>query len=573
MNYIRRFSATEKAVFGALVAIACIAAFSMAWQVRAMLTVEVPARGGSLREGAIGLPRDINPVLAVTDVDSSISALVYSGLMREENGNLVPDLASSYSVSPDGLTYAFTLKDGLHFQDGSPLTADDVVFTVQKIQDAALKSPLRADWQNISAAASSTDVVVFTLKQPYAPFLSNTTVGILPKHLWGGLSDDQFSLSQLNIEPVGSGPYQESSISRDSGGIPTSYSLVPWKGYYGQAPHIGSIVFSFFPDQDKALSALDSGSIDSLPSVPPDAASRLASDSAQPYTIATAPLPRIFGVFFNQNQAPVLADKNVRAALDMTAPRQAIVDQALYGYGVPIDGPLPVLDPSSASSASSTAAQQPSDASTSIAAAQALLEKNGWKKDPVTGIYQNQPKGAKSATALSFDIYTADAPDLKEAADLLKSAWTALGAQVSVKVFEPSDLYQNVIRPRKYDALLFGEFIGQDRDLYAFWHSSERNSPGLNIAMYANSKADKILESIRTASDDATRASLYSQFANVIAADDPAVFLYSPDFIYAIPRSLHNVDLSGINVPSDRFANVTDWYMDTERVWKIFARR
>ena len=169
-------------------------------------------------------------------------------------------------------------------------------------------------------------------------------------------------------------------------------------------------------------------------------------------------------------------------------------------------------------------------------------------------------------------MYTADAPDLTQAADLVQKAWTSLGAQVNVKVFEAGDLYQNVIRTRSYDALLFGEQIGKDQDLYAFWHSSQRNAPGLNVSMYTNSKADKLLETIRTINDDAARSKAYAQLDQIIQTDIPAIFLYAPDFIYAVPKSLRGITLSSVTVPTDRFSSIQSWYIQTEKVWKVFAK-
>ncbi len=580
MNYINRFSATEKVIFGLLVVIATVTALAMADGINSFFMIEIPSNNGKLTEGLVGLPHTINPILAVTDVDRDISALVYSGLTTYKDGAFIPDLAASSTISSDGLTYSFTLKSGLHFQDGTPLTTDDVAYTIQKIQDAALKSPLRADWKDVTVKVISPTVIQLTLKQPYSPFISNTTVGIIPKHIWSALNDDQFVLSQYNIEPIGSGPYKESSIGKTNG-IPDSYSLSAWSDYYDQHPYISSMTFKFYADQEKALSALDSGSIDSLPSISAvDAArlaARLSSNTAASYRTIAAPLPRVFGVFFNQNQSPVLADKNVRMALNMVVDRNAIIKSALNGYGKAVSGPLPFsvsgvatpdlnagLDLSLKTTSSTSAA-------TSLLAAQNLLEKNGWVKDPTTKIYGLSKKGVKTIQTLSFDIYTANTPDLKQAAEMVRKSWTDLGALVTVKVFEPSDLYQNIISTRKYDALLFGEFIGSDRDLFAFWHSSERNSPGLNVALYTNSKVDKLLESIRNTTNDSTRQSQYLQFSQLIAADLPAIFLYMPDFIYAVPKSLHGIDLGTIALPSDRFNSIADWYDTTERVWKIFA--
>ena len=174
---------------------------------------------------------------------------------------------------------------------------------------------------------------------------------------------------------------------------------------------------------------------------------------------------------------------------------------------------------------------------------------------------------------LSFSISTGDAPDLKATAEILQKNWQALGADVSVKIFETGDLNQNIIRPRKYDALLFGEVVSRDFDLYPFWHSSERKDPGLNIAQYVNSKTDKILETLRKTTDLGERQNLYREFNTEISADTPAVFLYAPYFVYVAPERVRNISIGSIASPSERFGNVFEWYTETNNVWKIFTAK
>jgi peptide/nickel transport system substrate-binding protein len=150
--------------------------------------------------------------------------------------------------------------------------------------------------------------------------------------------------------------------------------------------------------------------------------------------------------------------------------------------------------------------------------------------------------------------------------------WQKIGADVSVKIFETGELNQSVIRPRKYDALLFGEIIGRDLDLYAFWHSSGRLDPGLNIAGYVNVKADKILENARTITDVQKRLDQYAAFETEVRNDIPAIFLYAPDFIYILPKNVQGVTIGSVTMPSERFSSVSDWYIDTENVWKVFVK-
>ena len=207
--------------------------------------------------------------------------------------------------------------------------------------------------------------------------------------------------------------------------------------------------------------------------------------------------------------------------------------------------------------------------------AKTLLIKAGWKQNQ-SGIFEKNTsvaKGAKkSPVTLSFSISTGNAPELKATAYLLQKEWQDMGADVEVKIFEIGDLNQNIIRPRKYDALLFGEIVGRDLDLYPFWHSSQRVDPGLNIALYTNIKANKLLENIRKETDETLQKKYFDAFKKEIKNDVPAVFTYSPYFIYLIPKKIHNVTLGTLTTPSERFSNIFEWYIETNHVWKIFIK-
>jgi peptide/nickel transport system substrate-binding protein len=273
----------------------------------------------------------------------------------------------------------------------------------------------------------------------------------------------------------------------------------------------------------------------------------------------------VFGVFFNQNQSEILLDKDVRQALNDSIDRDALVLSVLGGYGTPLTGPLP---PSVFLAATTTAAN---GSDLAIAAQQRLLAK-GWKLEG--GVLQKTTgtgKTAKTAT-LTFNLATANVPELRGAAEYLRQEWAHMGAQVNVQIYEQGDLSQNVIRTRKYDALLFGEVIGRELDLYAFWHSSQRNDPGLNIASYANATADKALEVMRQTSDNAERQRLYQQFLTELQKDIPAVFLYAPDFVYTVPNDLKGLQLGFIETPSDRYLSVAGWHRETDYVWPIFKK-
>jgi len=552
-----------RALFLALVALLVISSAGLLYMLQQSLTVSSPSHGGSLSEGVVGSPRFINPVLAISDADRDLTALVYSGLLRATpQGGYAPDLANSYTVSPDGKTYTFTLRDTVTFQDGSPVTAEDIAYTVQKTQDPALKSPLRANWDGVVAEAVDKKTVRFTLKSAYAPFVENLTLGILPKARWGGVSDEEFPFSELNAFPVGSGPYKVASVSRTSSGIPSLYSLDSFKGYALGEPYLSRLYIRFYQSEGALLTALQQGEVDSASGISPGNLKDLPAED-----IRTAPQNRIFGVFFNQNQSTILRDKAVRAALDSAINRTEMVQAVFRGYGTPLRGPVPPTLPGG-----SVSTESASTSAALAAAAQAKLLSAGWKLSG-SGVLQKTSGTGKNASTvtLRFDLATANVPELRAAAEYLRETWSLLGAQVDVKIYEQGDLSQNVIRARKYDALLFGEVIGRELDLFAFWHSSQRNDPGLNIAGYANAAADRALEQLRQTDDATKRMQLAATFLGELKKDIPAVFLYAPDFVYSIPNDIAGVDLGFIETPSDRFLSVPLWHKETDRVWPVFA--
>lgn len=553
------FTASGRALFLFFALLCAVSSIALVYMLNASLLVAAPAHGGSLTEGLLGSPRFINPVLALSDADRDLTALAYSGLLRATpEGGYEPDLAQSYSVSDDGRTYTFTLRPSATFHNGKPVTADDVVFTVAKIQDPALKSPLRANWDGVVATAPDAHTVQFVLKAAYAPFIKNLTLGILPKALWNSVPAEEFPFSELNSSPIGSGPYKVGSISRTASGIPSSYELTPFAGYALGQPYL-SLTLRFYQNEDALVQALKNGEVDAASGISPEKLAALKG-----INIATTPLNRVFGVFFNQNQSEVLRQKAVREALNAAIDRQDLIQKVLGGYGTPLTGPVPpsVLPP--ATSSSSTLG---------LDAARSILARDGWVLNDAGVLTKTTGKGASATTeTLAFDLATANVPELHAAADYLHDVWGQLGAQVNVKVFEAGDLSQNVIRPRKYDALLFGEVIGRELDLFAFWHSSQRNDPGLNVAGYANSTADHVLEQLRQTSDAQERAALYKQFSDELSADLPAVFLYAPDFVYSIPKDIQGLDLGLVESPSDRFLSVTQWHREVDYVWPIFRR-
>jgi peptide/nickel transport system substrate-binding protein len=557
-NTLRGASSREAKILGVAAIILIIGALGSVWTLNNRLSVEVPASGGTLREGVIGSPRFINPVLATSDVDRDLTALVYSGLMRKKGtGEFIPDLAESYTVSEDRKTYTFTLRDNAYFHDGKRVTAEDIVFTIEKIQDGTLKSPLRISWIDVTLEAPDEKTIIYRLKQPYAGFLASTTVGILPKHIWGGFSADEFQFSQKNIEPIGSGPFYIQNIKTQKHGTPVVYQLHRFRRFTLGKPYIKNIEFKLYANEQALQNGFESGDINEIHAFRPAYAQEI---SRRGVVVRDEPLPRIFAVFFNQSKTKILRDAAVVDAMNLALDRTSIIDQVLSGYGSPLAEPLPPM----------LRTADKKSVSPNQDSARMLLDKAGWILNPETGIRERGSGSAKEI--LRFTLSTANTPDLSASAQAIKEQMAEIGIDVEIRLFELGNLDRDVIRPREYEALLFGQVIKHDTDLYAFWHSSQRNDPGLNVALYANPRVDQLLERALITSDHDVRLKLYSDAAELITKDRAALFLYAPHFLYTTDKDLRGIIAGGIITPSDRFQDVSFWYLRTNRVWPFFDR-
>lgn len=560
---IEHLSATEKTILGVLSLIILISGYvALNDYLNKNFKVVIPDYGGEIVEGSVGSPRFINPLLAASETDKNLVALVYSGLMRiDRNGDLIPDLADKIEVSEDGLQYTFHISDKAKFHNETPVTADDVIFTINKAKDPELKSPKRSNWEGVLVERIDDKTVRFTLNQAYEPFLRNTTLGILPRNIWEGVTSAEFAFSIYNSNPIGTGPYKIKKITRDSIGIPKTYLLESYENFILGKPYINNITFKFSKNEDELIEMFKTGKIETIYGISPEKAKELQNSN---FEIKTTSLPRIFGIFFNQDKANVLASNSVRTALNISAPKEEIVSNVLFGFGQVIDSPIPDIfksnEEQNLNRESLTEDQR-------IAEAREILEKAGWKKNE-QGIYILDNKEGKKI--LSFSVATSNVKELVDAANKTIEAWNKVGAQVDLKVYDSNDFNQNIIRQRNYDAVLFGLVVGKTTDLYAFWHSSQRNDPGLNISGYANIKTDEILEKIRTLLRSSDTQDDIKKLETEIKKDSPAVSLYSPKFIYAVPKKIKGNEINYLVTADERFTNVYKWYINTEQILKAF---
>lgn len=539
----------------------------------------VPTEGGEYVEAIVGSPTYINPLFSQTSsADQDLTRLIFSALVRfDGNGVLVPDLAASYAIDDKQTTYTFTLKQDLRWHDGEPLTAADVVFTMQSIKDPNFKSPLYSTFRGVKVASEDEQTVSFTLSEPFAPFLSLLTFGIIPEHLWSEIDPLHATLAELNLKPIGSGPYRFASLSKDKKGNIREYLVERFGDYYQTGPFLQKITFKFFSSLDEAQTALKDGNADGLGFVA-SSLSNFSSNSNQ--NIYHLDLPQYTALFFNQGSNIALSDRNVREALAFATSREQIIAAAFSGSAEAIDDPLLSFFGQDIESAPKLIFDP--------AQAAALLDLSGWKKIMAENTASSTPantqlglaEGAPAPYArqkkiirdnkeelatLEIKLTTVQKDENIQVAEKIRELWQAVGVKVNVEIVDLNRIQRDVIKPRAYEVLLFGQILGRDPDPYPFWHSSQANDPGLNLALYNNKEADKLLEEARRANESAIRARDYLEFEKKLRADVPAIFLYSLKFSYLLPSSIQGVKTIKINQTADRFSTVNEWYINTQK--------
>lgn len=578
---IKSFNGKEFAVFTITLIVAFVSMVLLLSKINNSFMVEVPDEGGTITEGIVGSPTLVNPVIALSDADKDITSIVYSGLMRiTPEGSFIPDLAESFTISPDGTVYTFFLKQNAKFHDGSSVGVDDIIFTINKIKDPIIKSPKKNSWDGVTVTKKNENEIEFTLLRPYISFMDNTTIGILPSSLWSEVDSTEFRVSPLNVKAIGSGPYKIRSVTKNTDGIPVEYKLERFNDFTLGNPHIKNMNIKSFANEKDLIKALTSKLIDQASGLSPENAKIIEENG---YSINTTTLPRMFGVFFNKSKNKIFADEAVVKAFDYGIDRQNIIDQVLYGYGKTIHNPVPETIVKSGDNNTLFKNARLDEART-------ILDKAGWivQEDGI------RAKGGSSSTTttskvngktvkktvktnlpltrLSFSITTGDSKELKQAATIIKEQLGQIGVEVDIKkIYEAGQLNQ-VIRTRDYEALFFGQIVNHESDLFSFWHSSQINDPGLNIAMYNNKKVDLILDSTQKNQEEESRISKYKDLVNEFNNDIPALLIYSPEYLYATSNKLKNIDIKNITIQSDRFASIYTWYANTNHVWKIFTK-
>ncbi|MEU9884258.1 ABC transporter substrate-binding protein [Sphaerisporangium sp. NPDC051011] len=450
-------------------------------------------------------PDTLNPVLGYAPDGGS---LLFDGLVtRNADLTLKPALAERLPEAT-GTTVTFTLRQGVKFHDGTPLTSADVAYTYQAVLDAKNNSTIRGDYTAIeSVEATDPATVVFHLKYPYAPILQRATLGVVPRHLLDGQSLEK---AAFNTKPVGTGPYRFVSWTPGD-----KIVLEANPQYWGGTPAIKRLVMAYAADDNVRATRMAAGEFDAT-ELPPKAAARF--DGQAGLTVYQAPSADYRGVMFPL-EAPVTGDRAVRRALGLGLDRQAMVDTILAGAGRPAFGPI----------APDTTWHNPAvDGSPTPdqAGATRLLEEAGWKPGP-DGIRRKDGRPA------SFTLmYPAGDSLRKELALAFTSDAKKLGVDVRL-----AGLDWDAIVPRMAkDALVMGYGTPFDPDYTNFelFHSSFSGQGFFNPGHYKVPEVDALLEKGREQSDPSARKQAYDAFQQRIHDDAVWAYLVYLKHVYVV---------------------------------------
>lgn len=479
-------------------------------------------------EGVVGRVKNINPLFVdFNDADRDISQLVFSGLIKYDpvKKNFFPDLAQNWERSGNGLSYTFTLRTDALWHDQTPVTADDIIFTFRDvIQNPGFRNPmLKNAFEGVSVNITAPNTVTFVLPKANSYFISNLTVGILPKHLLADIPAASLDKSSFGQHPVGSGPYVLNSLKLDPDGDIADLSA--FQQYYGSPkPSIEKIRIYTFPDEEMMLE--EKNALHSLSKLSWAAGQEIAADPR--FSTYQYSLNQFTALFFN-TENEFLKEKKVRQALALALNKTALLNEG--------EQRVDALDLQE--HASDTAFAFFLDGAKKI-----LDELN--LKPGADGIRLNASSERMSLNLLSHSKI----PDAT--VEKIKNMWRDLGIDIQVTRAD-KDFYQAVVG-REYDILLMRQNLGYNRDVYPLFHSSQIGSQGLNFSNFRSFRTDGITEAIRKEKDSRDKEKLLTELSNAIADEIPVIFLSTPVYSYALDKKVEAFPAQNLDFHSDRFS-------------------
>ncbi|MBQ9018609.1 hypothetical protein IJ117_02555 [Candidatus Saccharibacteria bacterium] len=486
--------------------------------------------GGTYIEATVGRVNSMNPLFATTSSEKTLSRLMFATLISNDySGNPGVGLANKIRSSEDGKVWTVKLRDNLYWSDGKPITNEDVLYTLELIQNPAVNSIYDSNLSNVKFSETETGEIVFNLNYPYADFASALEIPIVPKHEledadYKTLVEDSFS-----NEPVTSGAFSFNALQYSSTSDESVIYLSANPYYYGGKPMLSSFGVHTYPDKNSIINALGAGSITATAELSSTDALKVTSGS---FDTREAKIDAGVFAFFNTSTG-ALRSKDLRRALrwgiDVNEIRTAAPGTT------PLDYPL----------------------------LESQIRLTNYPEIPASDANEARARIAELVpdTTLQLNIATVNSGFLPQVAEKLSAELSALGVEPHVTVYEETqEFIANVIARRAYDILVYEIGLGSDPDLLPYYHSSQASVSGLNLSNYRNSLVDDLLIGARETLDVTLRAKKYESFLEYWADDVPAIGLYQANMTYIYNKNVRTFDekvhlVTGI----DRFVDVTSW--------------
>lgn len=462
-------------------------------------------------------PSRINPILATDSASSEIADWVFSGLFKyDKDGNIIPDLAQSYSFEND-TTLIIKLKKNITWHDGEKFTAQDVKFTYDTILSPKVFTPTKTSFlkvQNVEVLDQYTLKIIY--KEPYFKALHIWMTGILPKHILQNEKD--LMTSDFNKNPIGTGSYKLKTFKPSQDII-----LSANKNYHDEVPKIDTIRYKFIPDPNTTFAMLGQKKLDLGGLSPLQIDRQLPNNFRQNYSIYEKPSFSYTYMGFNLKHDK-FKDIKIRQAIDLAINKKEIIDILFFSHGQIAYGPF--LPGSNAYNPNIKSSYNPKKA-------KELLNSLGYDEN----------------NRFSFTVVTNANNSIRvNATQIIQYQLAKIGIDMKIKVMEWQAFLNTVVLPKKFEAVILGWGLSLQADARSIWHSKSYQKGGFNFVGYSNKEVDSLIELAETTTDEKEFGKIYQEIFAHIAQDYPYIFLYVPNSITVVNKSIKNVSSSLIGV-------------------------
>jgi peptide/nickel transport system substrate-binding protein len=575
----------DRAVISGLVVLVAIAALAIglpALQRTAPARAPAPSSEPSAPpistyvEGVLSRPIAVNPLASQTEADRDLVALVFEGLVTlDPAGSPRPALARSWTTSADGASWTFQLRPDAHWQDGEPVTADDVAFTIETLQDPDYHGPGAGSWTGITATPVGDGAIRFDLDQPFGGFIDLLTQPIAPQHLLDGIPASALPDDPFGHEPIGSGAYAVTHLDRDHAVLESAASVGPPSGEGSASdapsadslatpaptprtgvvePAIDRIELRFFDDPAALADAFRTHAVDAVSGLDPAAAARLADVPGA--HLILEPSSTLTAVALNLRPThPELGDPATRRGLLEALDRSRIRTVAYGDLASAADGLIPPTSWAFDPTAAPPVQRDLKAAAKSLTTAGWTKAKDGWHAPTTT-----------APTTLELLIPDRSAsPVLFAVGSQVAADWRALGFTVNAVEIDPAQLAADRLRTGTFTAAIVQIAVGHDPDLYPLLASTQTQTGGANVFGLQDPTLDDLLEAARRPGADTARKAAFAAVEKRLGDASYILPIAWPDTVVVASNRVQGTANRPVSDGSERFWDVLDWRLADDR--------